>query len=92
MLGQVLDHLKRSGVKVVPFAKLDKLMQNSEIPQFGYEAFKAAYDSNQSIKNIVTNFDREKIELKQSEMDDLPNGKKKDSDAVSKMAKRAVDI
>jgi len=44
------------------------------------------------IKNLVKNFDREGIELKSSEMDDLPMGKKKDPKAVSKMAKRAVDL
>lgn len=67
-------------------------MQNSGRGQFNYDVFKAAYDADPKIKKIVTNFDQNQIEFKKSEMDDLPNGNQKDPQAVSKMAKRAVDL
>ena len=91
-LYQVLDRFKNKEQFKVSFNQLDKLLQNIGRGQFNYETFKSAYDSDAKIKNLVKNFDREGIELKSSEMDDLPMGKKKDPKAVSKMAKRAVDL
>lgn len=67
-------------------------MQNAGREQFNYDVFAAAYDSDPKISQMVKNFDRNQIELKNSETDDLPNGKEKDPQAVSKMAKRAVDL
>jgi hypothetical protein len=53
--------------------------------------FKAAYDQDERIKKIVTNFDKEKIEFKDSAVDDLakPQGS---ADTVGNMAKNAVDL
>lgn len=70
-------------------------MQNTGRNQFSYEVFKAAYDNDPRIQNIVKNFDREKIELKTSEVDDvedLPGNPGRKGDAVSKMAKNATDL
>ena len=69
-------------------------MQNTGRNQFSYEVFKQAYDENPRIQNLVKNFDKEKIELKSSELDDVSaNAKKPSSDnTVNSMAKRATDL
>ena len=72
--------------------KIDKYMQNQGQGQFTYDVFKAAYDSDPRLQELVKNFDDNKIEFKSSETDDLPDNSNKDADSVSKMAKRAVDL
>lgn len=73
--------------------KLDDFMQNQGRGQFNYDVFKAAYDSDQKIQDIVSNFDDDKIELKTSEVDDVnAPSDKQDSNKVSSMAKRATDL
>lgn len=69
-------------------------MQKQGRGQFNYEIFKAAYDSDPRIQSIVTNFDKRQIELKQDEMDDIPDSAKQPSsdNTVSKMAKNATDL
>ena len=70
-------------------------MQNQGRGQFNYEVFKAAYDSDPKLQKLVTNFDQEKIEFKDSEMDDvakLPGNPGRPGDTVGKMAKNAVDL
>jgi len=72
-------------------SKLDQLMSNAESNIFSFEMFKAAYDQDQRIQNLVTNFDKEKIDFKDSAVDDLakPQGS---ADTVGNMAKNAVDL
>ena len=92
---QVLDHLSKKGTPSVSITKLDKLMQNMGRGQFSYDVFKAAYDSDPRLQKIVTNFDQEKIEFKQSEVDDvanLPGNPGRPGDEVGKMAKSATDL
>jgi uncharacterized protein YdcH (DUF465 family) len=74
--------------------KLDKYMQNIGRGQFNYDVFKAAYDADPRLQELVANFDQEKIELKTSETDDIPNDEKQPSsdNTVSSMAKSAVDL
>jgi len=70
-------------------------MQNQGNGQFNYDVFKAAYDADPKIKDLVKNFDKEKIELKQDETDDvegLPGNPGAPGDAVGKMAKNATDV
>lgn len=74
-------------------------MQNQGKGQFTFDVFKAAYDSDPRLKALVTNFDKEKIELKQSEMDDVDAAATDgaaataaDANAVSNMAKSATDV
>ena len=67
-------------------------MQNMGKGNFTFDSFKAAYDSNPRFKTIVTNFDKDNIELKSDEMDDLPAAGEPKPDAVNKMAKNAVDL
>jgi hypothetical protein len=67
-------------------------MQNMGKGNFTFDGFKAAYDSDPRFKTIITNFDKENIELKSDEMDDLPATGEPKPDAVNKMAKNAVDL
>ena len=75
-------------------AKLDKYMRNQGKGNFDYESFKAMYDADPRIQQLVTNFDQEKIEFKQSETDDVnvagQSGPK--GDTVGNMAKNATDV
>ena len=77
-------------------AKLDKYMRNQGNGNFDYESFKAMYDADPRLQQLVTNFDKDKIEFKQSEVDDVagavPGNPGRPSDTVGKMAKNAVDL
>ena len=72
--------------------QLDRFMQNIGSQQFTYDVFKAAYDSDPRIQELVTNFNKQMISLKDSEMDDIKRNRKKSKDDVSKMAKRATKV
>jgi hypothetical protein len=67
-------------------------MRNIGNQQFDYETFKVAYDSDNKIKSIVKDFDKETITLKTSEVDNLKTTKHKKKNTVSNMAKKAVDL
>jgi hypothetical protein len=67
-------------------------MRNTHNTQFSFDTFKAAYDSDPRIKALVKNFDKEKIQLKQSEMDDVTGSEPAADNTVSSMAKRATDV
>lgn len=87
-----LKHLKNRGVNSVSFAKLDQFMSNSDRQQFDFETFKAAYDTDPRIKTVVTNFDQDKIDFKQSEVDDLAAQEPSNADVVGAMASKATDL
>lgn len=70
-------------------------MQNQGHGQFSYETFKAAYDADPRLQELVSNFDKNQIEIKQDETDDvdnLPGNPGRPSDEVGKMAKNATDL
>jgi len=69
-------------------------MQNMGRGQFNYEVFKAAYDADPRLQELVDDFDEEKIKLKTSETDDIPDSAKQPGSGktVSSMAKSAVDL
>ena len=79
--------------------KLDKYMQNQGKGQFTFDVFKAAYDADPRLKELVVNFDNTKIELKQSDVDDVAGAAADgaaataaDATAVTNMAKSATDV
>tara|TARA_B100000780_G_scaffold139630_1_gene97819 strand:- start:876 stop:1136 length:261 start_codon:yes stop_codon:yes gene_type:complete len=75
--------------------KLDKYMRNQGEGNFDYDSFKAMYDADPRIQQLVTNFDQEKIEFKGSEVDDvegLPGNPGAPSDKVGNMARNATDV
>ena len=71
-------------------------MQNQGRAQFNYDVFKAAYDSDPRLQQLVKNFDQKKIELKTSSTDDVENRPgnpgRPEADEVNKMAKNATDL
>ena len=86
---------KAAGVAALSIAKLDKYMRNQGKGNFDYESFKAMYDADPRLQQLVTNFDQDKIEFKQSEMDDvegLPGNPGRPGDEVGQMAKNATDL
>ena len=77
-------------------AKLDKYMRNQGKGNFDYDVFKSMYDADPRLQELVTNFDKDKIEFKQSEVDDVagavPGNPGRPSDTVGNMAKNATDV
>jgi len=74
-------------------SKLDAYMQNQGQGQFDFEVFKAAYDEDIRLQEIVTNFDDKKIELNQHDSDELSGGSDDmGNDKVAAMANRATDL
>jgi hypothetical protein len=75
------------------FDQLDVYMQNMGEKAFNYDTFKTAYDTDLRIQEIVKNFNKDMIDLKDEEMDDVtvPMSNKGDDD-VEKMAKRATKL
>lgn len=67
-------------------------MKNMGDQQFSYDVFKSVYDSDEKIKNIVKDFDKNFIRLKTSELDDLKTGQSQTKNKIGQMAKRAVDL
>ena len=75
--------------------KLDKFMQNQGRGSFDYDTFKAAYDSDPKLQELVKDFDQKQISFKKDEVDDLdnlPGNPGRPGNTVSKMAKNAVDL
>ena len=65
-------------------------MQNVESEQFSYEVFKAAFDQDPAIQNVVQDFDEKMIKLgDKPSLDAEPDA---DGDSVGTMAKRATDL
>ena len=79
--------IKAEGVASVTFTDLDKMMDNSEQPQFNYETFNAAYQADDKLKNLIGDCDEEKVTFANV----IAKGGR-DASSVSKMAKRAVDL
>jgi hypothetical protein len=83
-------------VAALSMKKLDKYMRNQGKGNFDFESFKAMYDADPKIQQLVTNFDQDKIEFKTSEVDDVagavPGNPGAPSDTVGNMAKNATDV
>lgn len=88
----VLDHYKDRGKTKLSIEKLDKVMKNIGQGEFNYETFKAAYDSDPKLQNLVVNFDQDKIELKDKATDELPATEPAADNTVSQMAQQATDL
>lgn len=73
-------------------AKLDKYMRNQGKGNFSYDSFKVMYDADPRLQKLVTNFDKDKIEFKTSEVDDVAKSSGATGDTVGGMAKSATDL
>lgn len=68
-------------------------MKNIGREAFDFEVLKAAYDSDVKIQNVVSNIDKNYVELKDpTETDITGNQRTPNKNTVSQMAKRAVDL
>ena len=79
----------------ISFNALEQIMKNTGYPQFNYSLFKKMYDSSETLKSVVDDFDQEKIIIKtEKEMakDEPMNYDNTGStDVVKKMAKSALN-
>lgn len=66
-------------------------MKKAGRPQFHYDAFVQAYQTEPSIKKIVKNFNQDEIMFK-DEGSDIPDAGDDGQSSVSQMAKRATDL
>ena len=71
------------------------IMNNTGYPAFNYDVFKRMYDDGEELKNIVADFDNEKIVIKtdqEAEKDPAMDFDDQGStDVVKKMAKSAMN-
>ena len=71
------------------------IMNNTGYPAFNYDVFKRMYDDGEELKNIVADFDQEKIVIKtdqQAEKDPAMDYDDQGStDVVKQMAKSAMN-
>jgi phage-related minor tail protein len=88
----LLRQQKAAGMAALSMKKLDKYMRNQGKGNFDFESFKAMYDADPKIQQLVTNFDQDKIEFKQSEIDDVAGAVPSNADTVGDMAKNATDV
>ena len=79
----------------ISFDAVENIMTNIGYPSFNYDIFKQMYDQGESLKNIVADFDEEKIVIKTKhdaeadpEMDFDNQGS---TDKVKQMAKSAMN-
>jgi hypothetical protein len=63
--------LKDRGDTEISVERLDKIMYNVGNEHFDYESFKMAYDSDARLKEIITDFNKDTITIKTSEVDDV---------------------
>ena len=79
----------------ISFDALDQIMKNTGYPTFNYDLFKAIYDNGDTLKNVVDDFDQEKIVLKtekQAEKDpSMDFDDQGSTDKVKQMAKSAMN-
>ena len=79
----------------ISFGAVDQIMKNTGHPTFSYDLFKNLHDSGDALKNIVKDFDNEKIVLKtekDAETDPAMDFDNQGStDKVKQMAKSAMN-
>ena len=79
----------------ISFDALDQLMKNTGYPTFNYDLFKTIYDNSEALKNVVKDFDQEKIIVrteKDAEADPTMDFDDQGStDKVKQMAKSAMN-
>ena len=72
-----------------------QIMSNTGYPAFNYDVFKRIYDADGDLKNVVADFDNEKIVVKtDQEAEDNPEmdfDNQGSTDVVKKMAKSAMN-
>lgn len=67
-------------------------MQNVGAEQFDFETFKAAYDSDERLKALIKDFNKNGIQPKTEKDVEEPSTAEPGKDVVGQMAKRATDL
>ena len=79
----------------ISFDAVKNLMANTGYPAFNYDVFKRLYDQGKTLKNIVADFNQEKIVIKtDKEAEDDPEmdfDNQGSTDKVKQMAKAAMN-
>ena len=79
----------------ISFDAVTSIMKNTGFPTFNYDLFKQMYDQGDELKQVVKDFDREKIVIqteKDAETDPAMDFDNQGStDTVKKMAKSAMN-
>jgi len=73
---------------------LNAITKNLGIPQFDYDVFKNAYDTDPQIAELVDDFNSQGLIINKSsgETDLEPQQDRDDDNSVSQMAKQATDL
>ena len=79
----------------ISFDAVTSIMKNTGFPTFNYDLFKQMYDRGDSLKQVVKDFDREKIVIKtEKDAEDDPQmdfDNQGSTDKVKQMAKSAMN-
>ena len=79
----------------ISFDAVTSIMKNTGFPTFNYDLFKQMYDQGDSLKQVVKDFDREKIVIKtEKDAEDDPQmdfDNQGSTDKVKQMAKSAMN-
>ena len=67
-------------------------MRNNKIPEFNYDLFKMAYDTDPRIQQLVKNFDQQSVEFSKGSVDNLTKDIDSSGSKVKQMAMQAVDL
>jgi len=74
---------------------VQNIMSNTGYPAFNYDVFKRIYDQDGDLKNVVSDFDNEKIVVKTDHEDEkdpkMDFDNQGSTDVVKKMAKSAMN-
>ena len=88
------DADERDQSSEISFDAVQSLMTNTGYPAFNYDVFKKLYDQGKALKNIVADFNQEKIVIKtDQEAEDNPEmdfDNQGSTDKVKQMAKSAM--
>jgi len=78
----------------ISFDALTQIIKNTGYPTFNYALFKSIHDKGTALKNVVDDFDQEKIVLKTEKQAEKDPAMNKDNigstDPVKKMAQAAM--
>ena len=98
-LMNVLSNMKgdaddRDSSATISVDAVKDIMANTGYPAFNYDLFKQMYDNGETLKNVVADFDQEKIVIKtdkESEADpEMDFDNQGSTDKVKQMAKSAM--
>ena len=85
----------RESASEISMDAVKSVMANTGYPAFNYDVFKSMYDGDGDLKNVVADFDNDKIVIKtdqEADADpDMDFDNQGSTDVVKKMAKSAMN-